>query len=349
MIPGRPWAGALVLLMMLAAATDAHALPVQLLTSGSTTSPDHAPLGLDVKGSVFVRARHRTVGEADPTTRMDLNRARLSLSLRYGELLKLKISPDLDEAPYLADAYLEVRPLDELRFRVGQQKVPFGQLEWRSRWDIPTVNRGIVTNQLSRRLGFSDRRVGALGEVRVKAWPLKPSLELGAFDNGDVNDRYDVAARLTVKPLKGADVAIAYYRREEAKISGGAGQAGQISVEYDKHRVWILAEVLIGRARRLTLDGVPIAEDATFLGARGIAAYTFKFDVVRVQPYAGGEVLDPGLKTTSDLGYSVRGGVNLLFLERLRLSFEAEHTDGPAAFVLPESTTLTMFLGMRVG
>lgn len=335
--------------MMTATAKEVHALPVQLLTSGSTTTPEHAPLGLDVKGTVFVRARHRTVGDADPTTRLDLNRARLSLKLSYGELLKLKISPDLDEAPYLADAYLEVRPLDELRVRVGQQKVPFGQLEWRSRWEIPTVNRGIVTNQLSRRLGFSDRRVGALGEVRIKAWPLKPSLELGAFDNGDVNDRYDVAARFSVKPLKGADVAVAYYRREEAKISGGAGQAGQLSLEYDKRRVWILAEVLIGRARRLTLDGVPIDQDATFLGARAIVAYSFKFDAFRAQPYLGGELLDPGLKTTSDLGYSVRGGVNLLFWERLRVSLEAERTQGPAAFVLPDSTTFTMFLGMRVG
>lgn len=347
---GQRWMVGWVIGMGLSASTNvAQAVPVQLLTSGSTVAGDAPALGLDIGGSVFVRARHRTIGDADPVTSLGLTRARLGIELHYGPFLKLKVSPDLERDGYLADAYFEARPLDGLKVRIGQQKVPFGQLEWRSRWDIPTINRGVVTEQIARRLGFSNRRVGGLVEGRVKAWPGKPSLELGVFDNGDLNDRYDLSARLTVKPKKGLDVAAAYYRREEAKTAGGAGDAGQLSVEYQRHHVWALAEVLLGRARRLTADAVPAGLDATFFGVRGIGAYDFDLEVVRIQPYLGGELLDPGVRTTSDLGWSLRGGATVFFWERLRVSLEAEHTDGPAAFVLPKSTTFALFLGARVG
>jgi hypothetical protein len=338
----------LSLLTMLADPRPAEAFPVQLFASSSTTAVDRPPLRLELAGNVYTRGRFRKNEDSDATWNLELNRARLGFEMFYAELLRLKISTEFSSGFELKDAYLDLTPFDELGLRVGQQKVPFGQLEWHSRWELPLVSRGLVSQQIFRRLGFADRRVGARVEGTAKSLPLKPRLELGVFQNGDVGDTYDVAGRLRLRLFKGAEIFLAGYQRAEARLDGSDGRAGSLAFEWDRKKVLVLVEGVLGRARRLTSGGLPSVADATFYGVRGLFGYKLKVGPASAQPYLAAEILDPGVRTGTDLAFAVRGGVNLVLLKILRLTLEVDHRSGEAAKVIERSTTAYVLLGARI-
>ncbi len=85
--------------------------------------------------------------------------------------------------------------------------------------------------------------------------------------------------------------------------------------------------------------------DATLSAGRLLIAYAIRLQGFFLQPYLGLEILDPNARTRDDLGGAVRGGLNLYFAGVLRLALEVDHQRGQIAFVEPDRTIVTVFLG----
>ena len=333
-------------------AAEARAARVALLEDLATGGDGESLLTLDVRGQVFGRLRVRQLGEQDWNPGYGLRRARLGVTLRYGKIFRLSLEPELARNPGdAADLFLEVRPVESFDVRVGQDKMPFGLFEWLGRWRLPTVRRGLVNDVVADRLGFTDRRVGMRARVRLRDLePFEPRFEAGIYKSGS-GDALDGAFRITIDPLlKGADLSFAGSARAEGATGGKYGFAGAVAFDYDRKGRFFAAEVLGGRARRLSRLGGDTGEDASFLALRTLAAYAFRAgDDYVFEPFLAFELLDPNMATTGDLGGDLRGGVNVRYKGLFRVSLEADRQVGQEAFVEPDATILTLFLGMVLG
>lgn len=306
--------------------------------------------------------------------RYALSRARLSVTLRYRDLLRATIEPDfagaacarsgsLCEEADLSDVFLDFRPFEGFDLRAGQAKTPYGLFETVSAWRLPSVRRGLVSEIVTDRLGFGGRRFGARARARARGLPTKPSLELGTYvDLGGQSDE-DVASRIGVRPFKGAALELAGYLRAHASSDGDHGAASTLGFAYDRKRSFVLVDVTLGRARLLRIDGVETGRDSTFVAGRLLFARAFplggkgeqalpgawQWRDAEVEPYIAIDGLDPNIRDTDDRGGSFRAGVNLYYLRAFRISGELERRVGQVGFVSPRETLLSLLLGVSLG
>ena len=318
-------------------------------SSASALTVGTSTLTLEVGAQVFARARGRAADGGAYAWDMSLTRARLKLSMRYGAWLRADIEPDFGGADVdLADVFLELAPVEPLAVRVGQHKVPFGTLESMGRFGMPSLTRGLVSDIVADRLGFGGRKFGAKAEWRQRDLPLKPGLELGAYGEQGATIGDDVALRLGVRALKGLDAELAGVSKDAALTDAGRGHVGALSAVYDKKGALGVVELMAGRTRLLSASGVTTGVDATFLAARLLAAYRFGLGDLGLEPFFGADLFEPNLATADDLGLGLRGGVNLVWLERLRVGAEADRQMGQVGAVSANRSSFTFFLGVNL-
>lgn len=307
-------------------------------------------ISMDLAGEVYGRFRARSIADEAFETPFDLSRARLKFSFRFGPWLRADVEPDFGGAQAdLADVFLQIRPVEMLDVRIGQAKVPFGFLESAGRWRLPIQRRGMVNNIVFDRLGFSVRQIGARARVRLPQVALRPKVEVGVYGDPDNTFAEHAAARASLRLSKGLRLALAGYTVARAADNDARGYAGALSILMDKKGWFTGGEIQVGRARLLAATGLDPGQDASFLAARAIAAYRFDLGPsFTLQPYLSLELYEPNLSTSADLSFSGRGGLNLVWLKRLRLGVEADYQDGQPGAVVLKQTIVTGFVGVRL-
>lgn len=334
--------GLALVLGFLCLSTSAQALTVVDIKTSSTT--------LELGAEVYGRLRARQIGDASFEAPFDLSRARLKFSVRFGSWLRADVEPDFGGAQAdIADVFLQVRPVKRFDVRLGQAKVPFGFLESASRWRLPSLRRGMVNNIVFDRLGFSVRRVGVRARLRLSKATLRPTIEAGVYGEPDNTFAEHAAGRMSIRLRKGTRLALAGYSVARASENDARGQAGAVSLLMNTKAVFAGSEVQMGRASLLAATGLNPGQDATFIAARAIGAYRFDLGPdFTLQPYALVEIFEPNLNTSDDLSYSGRAGVNLVWLERLRMGIEGDYQDGQSGAVVLKQIIATAFVGVRL-
>lgn len=309
-------------------------------------------------GELFARARATRESGGDFEKSYALNRARLSLTLRYQDVLRLTLEPDFSSAlcqsggalcddAEISDAFADVSPNDTFDARIGQAKTPYGVLETTSAWRLPAHRRGLVSDLVEERLRFGGRKLGIKTRVRLRELPLKPSIELGAYTDVDRAFDEDFALRAILKPWKGGEVQLQGYVERDATTAGDAAPAGALAVLHDKGAIYAAIEAQLGRARLLTLTG-DAGLDSTFFAFRALAAYSFALDRQKrfeLAPFAGFDAFDPNIATQDDVGFEVRGGLNFYFMRMFRASIEVDRRTAQRAFPAPARTVVSFLFG----
>lgn len=347
------------MLALLLVSGTSEALP--LLGRTSSTAEGFGPFSAEVKAAVFTRLRGVRADGGTWASDASLTRARLKLDLRLGSWIRANLEPEFRNliSPSaepsssnvdLADIFLEVRPIKPLRFRVGQMKVPFGAFERPGRWELPIINRGLVSQVMDRApIDFVGRRFGLEGRLRLKSLPLSPQLELGAYSDLQGPPNEDFGFNLSLRLIRGGRLHLGGMSTRTSGGTDGRGYAGSVGFHYERKGVFGIVEVLLGRSVGLLANPARAGELSSFLGVRGLLGYTFGLtETLELQPYLAAEFLDPNLSTTTDLGTGLRGGLNLRWYQALRVGLELDRYAVQAAFILPQSTRLTLFLGVSL-
>jgi hypothetical protein len=286
--------------------------------AGDDAAADEDRQDLRVFGRVFARA---SADERQKYARsLSIPSARVGVSTSLSNL-EAEVTADLADDSMLKDAFVRLAD-DAKRFRLygGQFKSPFLQRSLESAWDLPIQGRGLVEDYLTDVHQLGGRRLGLMGEVRLKdAWGLK--LSAGFFEGGkdEVGMRLkeDAAARLSVRPFKALTVGVSTYLAEALEV-------------VRKHAVAADAELQLGA---LTLTGEAVTGRlplGPFTAQLLLARYTLPVggDEWALQPVAGVEAL----QLQGDVvgrGHALVGGLNLLLGDRFRAQFQAERALRP--------------------
>jgi hypothetical protein len=297
---------------------------------------------LELRGRLLVRGwtdREDGVSASD----FEAENARLELRWRPARWLRGVVEYDQAEDRHLRDAYLAFRG-GRFEVRAGQFKPPISPLQMESRWDLPSADRGLLSEVLVGSFGIAGRRPGLQVEWDQKGGPLvalagvfRASSVRGdrigdeAFDNFAKDlDALKATGRLAWRKKRYEAGASFDLRPAEAVPGEGyshfwtAGADFTWAARRDGPRAWLEGYVGSSWQDADAFDGVP----ATFVAGRGLAGWRFggrkKRDLV-IEPYAAGTLFDPDASVREDLMWEAAGGVQLGALGHLRLTLEAQH------------------------
>lgn len=196
----------------------------------------------------------------DNSSAFFLKRVRLSLAGDIvAEKLDYKIQFEFCK-PQLVDAYVQYKPLRQLNIRLGQYKVPFSidNTEY-----VPTQLELIeYPLALRKMMGFGEdlcgisatgRDLGAMlfgGFLKRDGYSII-NYDLGLFNGegintSDKNKSKDLAARLTIKPVKGLMISGSYYWGEYG-ASYLLRERYAAGICYDRGAVVVRSEWIGGR------------------------------------------------------------------------------------------------------
>jgi hypothetical protein len=297
---------------------------------------------LELRGRVLVRGwTDREDGET--SSDFDAENARLELRWRPAGWLRGVVEYDQAENKRLKDAYFAFRT-GRFEVRAGQFKPPISPLQMESRWDIPSADRGVLSEVLIGSFGIAGRRPGVQVEWDQRGGPLlaRGGVFLASSARGDrIGDGSFDDVAWDGEALK-ATARLAWRRRRlEAGVSFDLRPAEPVPGEGYRH-FWTAGADLTWAARgggprawaegyagsswqdSNAFDGVA----ATFLAGRVLAGWRFggaKKRDLSVEPYAAGALFDPDASVREDLLWEVAGGVHLGALGHLRLVLEAQH------------------------
>ncbi len=214
----------------------------------------------------------------DYDRRYGVTQARLGLAYREGPI-RAEVEADLAETQVLNDAWLEVRPADWGRGRVGRFKAPFSGFLLSSTWERPVLRRQGMPRAV-RDLGFGGREIGARLTFEAKDL-ARLEFDAGLFEGaalGVESASEDGYARVTVAPWKPLRLGASAGRRALFD-GGGAGDAFGLD-----------ARLLLGgvTARLEGLRAENNLTGATIAGVIGHVAYRF--------PIGGRSWLEPGVE-----------------------------------------------------
>jgi hypothetical protein len=272
---------------------------------------------LRVFGRVFARA---SADERDDYTRsLSLPSARVGVNAGF-EYVEAEVSADLSSKTILKDAFVRLADGHKrLRLYAGQFKAPFLARELESTWGLPLMRRGLVVDYLTDTNQLGGRRMGLMGEVRLKeAWNLKVSGGLfeGAKDETGDRTSEDASARVTVRPFKALTVGASSYMTQVTE--GTKRYAVAMDGTLHLGALALSAEAVTGR---LGLGA--------FTAQLGLASYLLPITQEwAIQPLAGAEAL----QLRGDVvgrGWAAVGGVNILFSDAFKAQLQAEHALRP--------------------
>jgi hypothetical protein len=270
-----------------------------------------------VFGRVFARAsadeRH------DYSRSLSLPSARVGVNAGF-EHVEAEVSADLSSKSLLKDAFVRIADGHKrLRLYAGQFKAPFLARELESTWELPLMDRGLVVDYLKNTNQLGGRRLGLMGEVRLKeAWNLKFSGGLfeGAKDETGQHTSEDASARVTVRPFKALTVGASSYLTQ---VMAGTKQFA-VATDATLH---LGAAALSGEAVTGRLGLGP------FTAQLGLASYLLP--ITRewaLQPLAGAEALQLRGEVAGR-GWATVGGVNILYSDAFKAQLQAEHALRP--------------------
>lgn len=274
---------------------------------------------LRVFGRVYARA---SADERDDYARsLSVPQARVGVSTSF-EHVEAEVSADLSSKSLLKDAFVRVSDSHKrLRFYGGQFKSPFLARSLESSWSLPLMRRGLVEDYLTDTHQLGGRRMGLMGEVRLKeTWNLKVSggLFQGAKDELGERTSEDAAARVSVSPFKGL-------------IVGASSYLAQVMEGTKRHALAADGALRLGR---LTVSGELVTGQLAlgpFTGQLGLLSYTLPLGKDKqwaLQPVIGGEALQ--LRgDVAGRGWAAVGGVNVLFSDSFKAQVQAEHALRP--------------------
>jgi hypothetical protein len=272
---------------------------------------------LRIFGRVFARA---SADEREDYARsLSVSSARVGVSTSF-KYVEAEVSADLSSKTILKDAFVRIADGDKrLRLYAGQFKAPFLARELESTWGLPLMRRGLVTDYLTDTHQLGGRRLGLMGEVRLKeAWNLKISGGLfeGAEDEFGDHTSEDAAARVTVRPFKALTVGASSYL---AQVTEGTRQ----------HAVAAEATLHLGA---LALSGEAVSGRLAvgpFTAQLGLASYTLTLAKDwALQPLAGAEALQLRGDVAGH-GWAAVGGFNILFSDSFKAQLQAERALRP--------------------
>ena len=339
---------------------------VEASTDAAAAAPQPRTWTLEYGGRLFVRDTLTGVEVTDdPVWRHDRSLDQARLFATY-DRKKLRIAFEIemgDGDAELKDTYIRLKPVDHLRVQAGRFKAPMSFLWLESKWSLPAVERGILSDleQDARGLPFGGIRGEAVSlEVRPPVL-LEPRFTVALFHNPlnssatplDPSEEVtqDLYARVEVEPGPWLRAAASFgwvgYTTEISSIDsyrhmpmGGV----ELTVDSQYLRAWI--EGFVGESFFYQPDGTT---SGTFAAARALIAPRLRRPVEaiwRIEPYLAVSVLDPTGDQTRDRLSEVGGGVNLAFSKHWRLQLElarriAEGTLSPLA----DSTVIRLQLG----
>lgn len=196
---------------------------------------------------------------SDDASTFFIKRARLVLSDDITPKLDYRLQLELAGGPKIVDLYVNYKPFDALKIKVGQYKVPFSI----ENTDYPPLRLELIEYPMAIRFlaGMNDvcgisatgRDMGATlygGFFKRDGYHIL-NYDLGVFNGEglntkDKNKSKDIAARITLKPLPGLLVAGYYYWGEYGaeylqRERYGAGAA------YDRGAVVVRGEWIGGK------------------------------------------------------------------------------------------------------
>jgi hypothetical protein len=315
---------------------------------------------LEYGGRLFVRdTLTRVEVTGDPVWRHDraLDQARVFATY---DRKRLRIAFEVELAggdAELKDTYIRVKPVDVVRVQAGRFKVPMSFIWLESKWSLPAVERGILSEleQDGRGLPFG----GIRGEgVSVEQRPpvlLEPRFTAAVFHNPlatgatplDPSEEVtqDFYARLEVEPGPWLSAAASFgwvgYTSEVSAVESYEHMPmGGVELAVDSHilRAWL--EGFVGKSFLYQPGG---GTSGTFAAARALVAVRLRdpVDWIRhVEPFAAGSVLDPTGDQSGDRISEVSGGASLAFTKYWRLQLEVARRIAEGSLAPVADTTL---------
>jgi len=301
----------------------------------------------------------------DPVWRHDRSLDQARLFATY-DRKKLRIAFEIELAggdADLKDTYIRLKPVDHLRVQAGRFKVPMSFLWLESKWSLPAVERGILSDleQDARGLPFGGiRGEGVSLELRPPVL-LEPHFTVALFHNPlnssatplDPSEEVtqDLYARVEVEPGPWLRAAasfgwVGYTSRISSIDSYQHMPMGGVELTVDSHylRAWV--EGFVGESFFYQPDATT---SGTFAAARVLIAPRLRKPVEaiwRIEPYLAGSVLDPTGDQDGDRLSEVGGGVNLAFSKHWRLQLELARRIAQGSLApLADSTVIRLQLG----
>ena len=205
---------------------------------------------------------------SDGSSSFFIKRVRLDLRGALARTLDYRVQLEFASSPKIVDAYLQYRPFRQLNFKLGEYKIPF-TIE---NTDYVPLKFELIEYPLAlqRLMGFDDvcglaatgRDMGATlyGDLIERDGRALLSYDLGVFNGEGINARdrnlsKDLAARLTLRPLRGLQIAASYYWGEYGteylrRVRYGAG------ICYDRGRIILRSEWIGGETGLPAPEGV---------------------------------------------------------------------------------------------
>jgi len=331
---------------------------------------------MDIRGRVFVR---NTIDSNGWTSVLGLDSARLGARYRDRKRgLQIEVEAELGGGRgELRDGYIRFEATDSVRVKAGRFKRPISAVALSSKWDLPVLERGIVSDlelitpnsEEPDRLPMGGRATGIAVELRELDLPFDPRFTVGVF-RSDVHEQLaeaslpmnrvplslsdgfheDVFARVELEPLAGLEVGasvagIGYLSTAATPDTFRFGIVGGVDAIYEREPVRLWVEGYVGKS---TLHfGTSLHARGLFVAARAIAAVHLRSPLSwlrHVEPYAAVQYLDASTEFNNDRARQLGGGVNAALSKSYRVGLAVDYVDGDVNLI-GQGTRLMAQLG----
>lgn len=307
--------------------------------AAAKTTAEEIVESIEISGRAFARSESESLDDAPWQHELELDSARVGVSFRWKNKLRVKVTSELAGGVEVKDAYVDLDGPSGLDMRAGYFKVPISVIENASAWDLPTVDRGEVAQIVEDGLGLSGRRDGAMVDWENPDGTVKLGLMLSqsmAVDGSDParpladGGGVMVTARAEVQLCPCVRVGVHASNRETNYIADAhrywaAGADAEVDLETIGKGLRLWADVLAGQDHfyAITRD----ESHATFVAAQGIAGWRLgghKKNALYVEPFAGGGYFNPSVDLKRDEILDVMVGVNAGRWKRWRVQGQFE-------------------------
>ncbi|MDI6783249.1 MAG: porin [bacterium] len=228
--------------------------------------------GKPIKISGYTQIRYQALAEKDKNDSFDVRRARLDIKGDITERFDYRFQGEFaGSSAKLLDATIGYKVNPDLKFTVGQFKVPFSQENLISSPKLETINRSQVVEALVARgkdvIGNQNGRdigVQASGSFKLRDDRTLFDYAVGLFNGSgintsDANDQKDFASRVVFHPIKGLDVGGSYYNGEGkwGKTTATNQNRDRVGVEfaYGTESLTLKGEYIAGKDGTTKKDG----------------------------------------------------------------------------------------------
>ncbi len=344
---------------------------------------DEDELRVELRGRVVTRAtleQHETTVvssagtlEEDRITSLDLGvrQARLGAKVRLpGDVFSAEVEGEFAGRPRLKDAYAQARGRI-FTARAGQFRMPGIAIEMESSWNLPVVDRGLLSLVLEDRLEIGGRRPGLQLAVRGHGDP-RLRLTLGAFQGSRLDDAFtretgllaeagvrsqNLVARAEVEsgPLElggffvdrvGTPEMVAAGEEPPHYLAGGLDAVFAHETARGGVRLWV--DGVLGESWYEHLLKAPDDRDAVFATVRVLGAWraggAHRGDFY-VEPFVRFGLLDPDLDVEADAAWEEAAGVHVGAWDRARVGLEVSSSEALRNF--PTAYTVQPWLGRQ--